>query len=85
MKPHLKSMTLAELKCNSRTFGMLMDLVKTHWQHHDTLVGWAMDHGNHWVDPYVTGSGKITHGSHGEYIPEDINIVHRYQIFPATK
>jgi hypothetical protein len=78
-------MTMAELKCNSRTFAMLSDMVKSNWKHHNTLVGWAMDHGNHWVEPYVTKSGKITYGSHGEYTPEDINIVHRYQIYPADK
>lgn len=77
--------TLAELKCNARTFATLSHLVKTHWKHHNTLVGFAMDHGNHWVDPFVSKGGKITYGSHGEYIAEDMNIVHRYQIYPATE
>ena len=77
--------TLAELKCNSRTFAMLSDMVKTCWKHHDTLVGFAMDHGNHWVKPFVTSGGKLTYGAHGDYIPEDMNVVHRYQIYPATE
>ena len=77
--------TLAELRTNSCTFAMLTQLVKTHWKHHNTLMGFAMDHGCHWVKPFVSNGGKLTYGSHGEYIPEDINIVHRYQIYPATE
>ncbi len=77
--------TLAELKCNSRTFAMLSDIVKNNWKHHDTFVGFAMDHGNHWVKPFVTSGGKLTFGSHGEYIHEDMNIVHRYQIYPSVE
>ncbi|MBR4864578.1 MAG: hypothetical protein IKU07_08375 [Oscillospiraceae bacterium] len=77
--------TLAELKCNSRTFAMLSDMVKTHWKRHNTLVGFAMDHGNHWVEPFITKGGKLTYGSHGEYVPEDMNIVHRYRIYPASE
>ena len=77
--------TLAELRSNSCTFAMLTELVKANWAHHDTLVGFAMDHGCHWVNPFVTSTGKITYGSHGEAVPEDLNIVHRYQLYPATK
>ena len=77
--------TLAELKCNGRTFAMLTNMVKKHWKQHNTFVGFAMDHGSHWVEPFVTKGGKITYGSHGEYIHEDMNIVHRYQIYPATE
>ncbi len=76
---------LAELKCNARTFATLSDLVKTHWQHHDTLVGFAMDHGCHEIEHYINKKGLPTAGSHGENIPEDMNIVHRYQIYPREK
>lgn len=64
---------LGELRYNARTFGMLCELVKTHWQHHRTLVGFAMDHGCHDID------GNC--GSHGLDMPEDLNIVHLYNIF----
>lgn len=77
--------TLAELRNNSCTFAMLSELVKSRWKHHNTFMGFAMDHGCHWVDPFVSNGGKMTYGSHGEYIPEDMNIVHRYKIYPATE
>ena len=64
---------LGELRYNARTFGMLCELVKTHWQDHTTLVGFAMDHGCHDID------GNC--GSHGLDMPEDLNIVHLYGIY----
>lgn len=76
---------LAELKCNARAFAMLSEMVKENWQHHDTLVGFAMDHGCHQVEYRVNKRGLPTNGNHGENIPEDMNIVHRYQIYPKSK
>ena len=64
---------LGELRHNSRTFGMLWELVKAHWQNHTTVMGFAMDHGCHEIDGGC--------GSHGLDMPEDLNIVHLYQIF----
>ncbi len=66
--------SLAQLAVNSRTFGAFTEMIKEHWQHHNTLVGFAMDHGCHEID------GEC--GSHGLDMPEDLNIVHRYQIYP---
>ncbi len=62
--------TLAELRLNDHVFGMISKLIKDHWKHHNTLVGFAMDHGCHEID----GGG-----SHGLDMPEDINIVHLYK------
>ncbi len=62
---------LAELKANSRTFTTFSEMIKTHWTGHDTLVGFAMDHGCHEID------GNC--GSHGLDMPEDLNIVHLYK------
>lgn len=76
--------TLSELKCNSRTFGMLSELVKTYWSHHNTLVAFAMDHGCHALEPHYNKAGKMTCGSHGEDTPEDMHIVHRYQVYPKV-
>lgn len=76
---------LAELKCNARTFATLTEMVKTHWQHHNTLMGFAMDHGCHETEPVIKPSGKVYYGTHGQDIPEDMNIVHRYQIHPKIK
>ena len=64
--------SLAQLNANSRAFGMFSEIIKEHWQHHNTLVGFAMDHGCHEID------GEC--GSHGLDMPEDLNIVHRYMI-----
>ena len=68
---------LGELKANSRSFGWLSELVKTAWKGHDILVGWAMDHGCHEID------GDL--GSHGLDMEEDLNVVHRFKIYPASE
>ncbi len=66
---------LAELRTNSETFATFSTLIKNHWQGHNTLVGFAMDHGCHEIDG---GSG-----SHGLDMDEDLNIVHLYKAYPA--
>ena len=76
--------TLGELRANSRAFDQLTYAVRTYWKQHNTLMGFAMDHGCHSCDKYGT-DGTHYLGTHGEYIPEDINILHRYKIWPATE
>jgi hypothetical protein len=66
---------LAELRCNVRTYGMFDALIRQCWKGHNTLVGFAMDHGCHEIDEGC--------GSHGLDMPEDLNIVHRYGAYPA--
>ena len=73
---------LGELRSNARTFATLCHLVKKHWKSHDTLVGFAMDHGCHELDSKEPG-GKC--GSHGLDMDEDLNIVHLYRTYPAEK
>jgi hypothetical protein len=60
-------------------------MIKDNWKGHNTLFGFAMDHGSHEHPPYVAKDGEFRRGDHGKDIPEDLNIVHRYQIIPATK
>ena len=67
---------LAELRANVRAFGMFSELITEHWKSHNTLLGFAMDHGCHEID------GDC--GSHGLDMEEDLNIVHLYKIIPAT-
>jgi len=67
---------LAELKANARTFGIFSQLIQSHWTGHDTLVGFAMDHGCHEID------GNC--GSHGLDMEEDLNILHLYKGYPKT-
>ena len=69
--------SLAELRVSDAAFGMFCNLVREYWPRHDTLVGFAMDHGCH-----PTPDGK---GTHGEDIDEDMNILHHYQIFPGKR
>jgi len=64
---------LAELKINCHIFSCIAELVKNNWKHHNTLLGFAMDHGCHEID----GNS----GSHGLDMLEDINIVHLYKGF----
>ena len=65
--------SLAELKVNCHVFAILSELIKNNWKHHNTLVGFAMDHGCHEID-----GGN---GSHGLDMAEDINIVHLYKAY----
>ena len=65
--------TLGELRANARTYGFFDELIKTHWKHHNTLIGFAMDHGCHEIDGGC--------GSHGLDCDEDMNIVHLYSAF----
>lgn len=62
---------LGELRVNDTSFALLSTLIRDHWQSHNTLVGFAMDHGCHEIDGGC--------GSHGLDMCEDINIVHRYK------
>lgn len=62
---------LSELRANVETYAMFDAMIKSHWKKHNTLIGFAMDHGAHEID----GNS----GSHGLYMPEDINIVHLYK------
>lgn len=66
--------SLAELRVNTHIFSVLSELIRTNWQHHNTLVGFAMDHGCHEIDGGC--------GSHGLDMTEDLNIVHLYKAYP---
>ena len=68
---------LAELRANDQTFSVLSKLIRSHWAHHNTLLGFAMDHGCHEIDGGC--------GSHGLDMPEDINIVHLYKGYPRKR
>lgn len=67
--------SLGEARANSHAYALLHTLISNHWQQHNTLMGFAMDHGCHEID------GSC--GSHGLDMVEDLNIVHRYGIIPA--
>ena len=67
---------LSELRVDSHAFAMFADLIKTHWSNHNTLLGFAMDHGCHEIDGGC--------GSHGLDMEEDINICHFYGAYPAA-
>ena len=67
---------LGELRANSEAFGMFCALIEGHWKQHDTLIGFAMDHGCHEID------GDL--GSHGLDMDEDLNILHSYRIIPRS-
>lgn len=62
---------LGELRVNTAIFGMISNLIERNWKHHNTLVGYAMDHGCHEIDGGA--------GSHGLDMEEDLNVVHLYK------
>lgn len=66
--------SLAQLTENSADFSMFYELIKKHWKNHDTLLGFAMDHGCHEIDG--------NNGAHGLDMTEDINIRHHYVALP---
>lgn len=68
---------LGELRANDQAFGEFYELIRRYWKEHNTLLGFAMDHGCHEID------GDC--GSHGLDMEEDLNIVHRYQALPRQK
>ncbi len=68
-------LSLAALKENDHAFALFSELIKAHWQKHNALVGFAMDHGCHEIDGGC--------GSHGLDMPEDLNITHLYQAYPS--
>ena len=69
--------SLTELKANCDAFAAFAEMIREHWAHHNTLLGFAMDHGCHEIDGGA--------GSHGLDMDEDLNILHLYQVLKATK
>ena len=67
--------SLSELRANVHAYGIFDKLIRDNWKNHNTLMGFAMDHGCHEIDG---GSG-----SHGLYMTADINITHRYKAYKA--
>lgn len=74
---------LGEMRFNYQTYCMFDSLIRTHWAHHDTLMGFAMDHGCHAIEPTLNSKGTYSLGSHGQNTPEDRNITHLYKIHAA--
>ena len=62
---------LSELRSNSHAFAQVNNMIQRNWKHHNTLVGFAMDHGCHEIDGGC--------GSHGLDMEEDLNVVHSYK------
>ena len=73
---------LGSLRMNSADFAMFDTMIQNHWTGHNTLVGFAMDHGCHAIDG---DNAKQYYGSHGLDMPEDLNIVHLYKAHPAAE
>ncbi|NLK39136.1 MAG: hypothetical protein GX303_02645 [Clostridiales bacterium] len=69
--------SLGELKKQIEIFDRLCTKAREVWRNCRTLVAFAPDHGAH-----LCANGK---GSHGEEIPEDLNILHFYGAYPARK
>lgn len=68
---------LSELRANFEAFGLFSRLIERHWSAHDTLVGFAMDHGCHDMDHGL--------GAHGLDMEEDLNILHLYKVYPRSE
>ena len=66
--------SLGEARMNVASYTTFCNMVERHWKGHNTLVGFAMDHGCHEIDGGC--------GSHGLDMEEDLNIVHLYKAYP---
>lgn len=64
--------SIEALKHNVNAFATLRKAIEENWKNHKTLIGFAPDHGCHEIDGGC--------GSHGLYMPEDMNIIHFYGI-----
>ena len=67
-------LSLRVLEKNARVYGRIADRIRACWGSHDTLLGFAPDHGCHEIDGGC--------GSHGLDMPEDLNILHFYEVIP---
>lgn len=63
-------LSLSALNANARSFRTFVYQISHCWKDHNTLYGFAMDHGCHEIDGGC--------GSHGLDMEEDLNIVHLY-------
>lgn len=66
--------SIEALKENVAAFDAVASKIKVCWQKHNTILGFAPDHGCHEIDGGA--------GSHGLEMPEDINIMHFYGAYP---
>ena len=68
---------LGELRYNAAMFAVFARLIEKHWKGHNTILGFATDHGCHAIDQGC--------GSHGLDMEEDLNILHFYGARKATE
>ena len=73
---------LATLKTNAQAFYTHQLLIKECWKNHNTLMGFAMDHGCHEINDPAKPQYK---GTHYDDIPEDRNICHYYRIISGNE
>lgn len=64
----------AAMKRHIASFARLSDAAAQHWAKQDSLVVFAPDHGTH-----VNAEGF---GDHGDYIEDDINVLHYFGFYP---
>lgn len=61
----------------SLSMSLLAEAVKANWKNHDSLIGYAPDHGTH-REWYLLGQ-------HGKNIPSDMNITHFYGVIGRSE
>ena len=64
------------LKGNIETYKNIVEKIKNQWKKHNTVYGFAPDHGCHEIDGGC--------GSHGLEMEEDMNVIHFYGAFAAA-
>lgn len=69
--------SIKALRYDIRSFDKFANAIKKQWKNHNTLLGFATDHGIHLAE-----NG---HGNHGTDMSEDLNIMHFYGVVPKSK
>jgi len=64
-------------------FEYFTDTIRRNWKTHNTLIGFAPDHGCHEVEP--TEDNHMHRGDHGSDDPKDLNVVHYYGVIRKTE
>lgn len=62
-------------------FGKVCEMIRKYWNGKTVLTAYMPDHGQHTMEPWepdFAGKGKI--GTHGDIVPEDMNVMHFYGV-----
>jgi len=75
--------SIAAFYQQGQLFEYFVETIRRNWKNHNTLIGFASDHGCHSVEPTENNNGHL--GDHGTDDPMDLNVVHYYGVIGAEE